>query len=485
MLKCKTSIWWLFLIFASPAFAASYYVDQTAGNDANDGSIGSPWKNCLGMAGASVHTGAAVLNAGDIVYLDRSDSWSVVNAGGPGFRITAGVHYIGDEWDPESGGVDQAIIAASARCEAGVVRIFDDDLTEVTWVEGIEIDGGGFVHSGFDINHRFWTTGLTDATKRLEDLYVHNCVSDQASGDFRYGIIVSDGSPDATGMVSNVEILNCTVEDCGRDFICLYPGNTGRVTNCLIRGCTAFGPQNDPSYTRGHGILVKGDVQDSIVEWNNCYDTAGSAIFVNGPESGPGPGPTTLTIRHNLCDTDPGSNNGAIRFFGTGTKSADVYGNIILENTVVGGFEMGGNTGALTLNIYNNTLYNCYMDLDGETCTIINNIVVPVSGTAIRNISGPSTLITNLTSTPNFKNTSNLPTAFTGTYPNFTPNNDGLSIESGAAIDLGTDLGSSYNISINSLTRTIDWDIGAYEFVSVPIRFPRVPDRNRRTALIR
>lgn len=458
----------LLLLVPSSLWATNYYVDQTAGNDANDGSIGSPWKNCPGMAGTAVYTGGGSLSSGDVVYIDRSDSWSVSDGSSPGLELVGGVHYIGDEWDPEGGGPDKAIILGEGRCEAGVVRIFEDHASIETIFEGFEINGGGFIHSGFDINHRFWTTGITGATKRLLDLYVHNCDSDESGGDFRYGIIVSDNSSDASGVVSNVEIINCEVVDVGRDFICLYPGNTGRVTDCLVRGCTSYGPQNDGAYTQGHGVLVKGDVQDSIVEYNNIYDKHGSAVFINGPESGGGPGPTNLIVRHNICDVESGSpesTNGTIRFYGTGTKSADVYGNIILPTTGsnLEGISLDGNTGSLTCNIYNNTLYSTDIDLAGFTCTVRNNISDSIINT------GASTLSNNITSSPSFKDTGNLPgnavgNGFTGTYPNLVPVSDGLESRSYASLDLGFDLGTSFNTSINSVTRPVGrFDIGAYD----------------------
>ena len=67
---------------------------------------------------------------------------------------------------------------------------------------------------------------------------------------------------------------------------------------------------------------------------------------------------------------------------------------------------------------------------------------------------------------PNFKNISNLPTNFTGTYgTDMKPNNDGLSIKSGKAIDNGYSLEIPYSNSINSVPRPegSGFDLGVYE----------------------
>lgn len=482
----------------SSASAVTYYVDQTAGNDTNNGtSPSTPWKNVPGMHGTSAHTGSHTLVAGNIVYLDRSDIWLVSSAGDGGMTMVAGVHYIGNSYDPEGAGSGiMAIIRANGTCEAGGVRINDDDPTNPTWIEGVDIDGAGQNGSGVDINHRFWNTGLTGAAKRIENCLVRGWVGDGGAGNFRYGIIVSDGSPDASGVVSNVEILNNTLTNPPRDGICLYPGATGRVTNALVRGNTVSGIKTDPSYAEGHGILVKGDVRNSIVEYNYAHDVNSSALFINGPETGTGPGPTGVVYRFNILQTN--DNNGVIRVFGTGNKTGDIYGNIVYGGSVSGGLNFAGNSGTMTFNAYNNTfiipviiddptatgtlnfrnnliavgnatpLVDSGVDIDTHT----NNLYNRTSGTTLVS-SGASAFTaanlstyeaTALSASPGLVNAANPPTGFSGAYPTLTPNTTGLSLQTGSpAINNGVDLGTSFNGSINSQTRVAPWDIGAYE----------------------
>jgi hypothetical protein len=92
-----------------------------------------------------------------------------------------------------------------------------------------------------------------------------------------------------------------------------------------------------------------------------------SAVFVNGPEFGNGPGPSGCSIRYNILKT--ADNNGVIRIYGTGSKSLDIYGNVVLENEASGGLSFAGNAGSITARIYNNTFYNSFVEIGNPTST--------------------------------------------------------------------------------------------------------------------
>jgi hypothetical protein len=479
------------------ASAVTYYVDQTAGNDNNTGlSTSTPWKNSPGMAS---YTGKGALVAGDTVYFDRGDTWTL-SSGTQGLYVKAGVKYVGNSW----GSGTRAILRAGARLEAGLVRIFEDNATFETEVRGFELDGNEQVLSGVDINHRYYSTvSLNKATKRVIDCIVHNTYSEQANGDYRYGIIVSNNDPSGATVVENVEIINCVVHDISRDGICLYSGSASlnnRIGKCTIRGCEVYNTGQDPQYAEGHGLLVKGWIYDSTVEFNYSHNVKSSALFFNGPEAGSGRGCLNLVARFNLLTTN--DNNGAVRFFGTGDKDAKIYGNIIFNSTTYAGFSIAGNSGALSLLLDNNTFYNAPVMVETTSGSITslefkNNIVynaggIPLSDdkgaitTHSNNIfySGSSALVSsrgqsyssaNLTtyettargSNPLFKNTSNIPSGFVGTYGvDLAPNKDGLALQaSSTGVNNGVALASAYTGSINSIPRTAGsgWDIGAYE----------------------
>src|SRR5215831_17013275 len=109
----------VWLAIAASAQGATYYVDQTAGNDANAGtSPAAAWKNSPGMA---AYAGSGVLRPGDVVYFDRADTWVVT--GPQGLYLTGGVTYIGDSWGT---GTRRAILRAGTDLDAGVARFRDD-----------------------------------------------------------------------------------------------------------------------------------------------------------------------------------------------------------------------------------------------------------------------------------------------------------------------------------------------------------------------
>lgn len=494
-----------------------WYVDWTAGNDSNAGTPSSPWKRCPGMVG---WTGSATLQPGDTLYFDLADTWDIgANTGGAGLDLKAGVHYVGDEWSPQGTTGRRATLRAIGRHEAGVVRIWEDHATLPTWIEGFEINANGNRANLVDINHAFWKTGLTKATKRVEDCVAHSNAGNGSEGDYKYGIIISDNSGDASGWVANVEILNTKVYNVPRDGICLYPGDRGMISNVLVRGCEVYATGTDPSYSEGHGLMMKGNVKNSTFEFCYAHDVNSSAVFINGPEGGTGSGPTGGSVRYNLLQT--ADNNGVIRFYGTGTKAVDVYGNLVLPNEAAGGLSMSGNSGSIATRIYNNTFYNAYVDLGSPSSTgtieFRNNLVYELDDAPLNDPSGRITEHANnlffrsnggtlvqssgmsYTSTslktgyepsaiigdPLFKNAASLPTGFVGTYgTSLAPNTDGLSLLPGSpALNSGVSLGAAFGGSVNTIVRpgTGAWDVGAYQQGGGDIAPPKPPQGVRRT----
>jgi len=489
---------------------AARYVDESAGSDDNPGTQASPWRHCPAMLG---WTGSASLNPGDIVYFDRSDTWTLgENLGGPGLDLKAGVHYIGNAWDPEGLGSGRAILRATGLHESGVVRILEDHASLPTWIEGFEIDANDQRANLVDINHSHWRTGLINAVKRVENCVAHGNTGNGDQGDYLYGIIISDNSPDASGRVANVEILNTIVHDVARDGICLYPGNNGRISNILVRGCEVYNTARDPSYTEGHGVLLKGDVRDSVIEYCYSHGVNSSAVFINGPENGTGPGPSNCIVRHNVLQTV--DNNGVIRFYGTGTKSVDIIGNIMLQNEQLGGLSFAGNSGTIAARIYNNTFFNSFVDIGnpsstgtidfrnniiyelddvplvdsgGDITSHANNLFFRSGGGTLVSVPGNSynaaTLATwessALSSDPAFTNTADLPNGFVSPAAGvLVPNHPGLAPRfSSVALNSGQDSGAAYQTSINGVQRPVNsgWDRGAYEGPPPPTVMTAMP----------
>lgn len=482
------------------AQASVFYVDQSAGKDANSGSsTGSPWKNCPGM---SSYAGSGTLHPGDTVYFDRSDTWPVSGSGG--IFLTGGVTYIGNSWGTGSG---KAHLQATSAMDSGVVA-FADNPTYPTIFQGFNVDANGQVTSGVNINWAHWSL-QNGATKRVQDCEVHNTWSRVSANQYQYGLIISNHGGTG-GYCENVEILGCVVHDTSRDGLCLYPGdeNTNcRIKNITVRGCEVYNTGQDPDYGAGSGILVKGYVVNAFAEYNYIHNTKGAMVFVNGNETNHyGVGPTNIHIRYN---TVTGNNvNGGIRLYdgssGADPKDVKIYGNVIYNSTTNGGFYIGSDLGnTLSLLVYNNTFFNSPVLISSNKATVTvfefknniiyynggapltdsqgkisahsNNLFYRSSGTLVssKGVSYTSSNLktgyeaTSSSSDPLYKNTANLPTGFTGTYGvNLAPNNDGLSLQqSSPGIDHGIVLASAYGGSINSINRPGSgaWDLGAYE----------------------
>ncbi len=477
------------------ATGAAYYVDQTAGNDGNPGTIAQPWKNAPGMNGAAAHTGGHSLNAGDTVYFDRDDTWTPT--GSPqGFFLVGGVRYIGDEWEADGGttGRRAKIRAGNDFNDNGVVR-FRDHPTVPTIFNGFEVDANGMSANGIDVNHGFWSL-MNGATKRIENVEVHHVYSEQARGEYKYGIALSNFGG-SNGILENVELINCSVHDISRDGIVLYPSDdpNSRIGKITVRGCEVYNTGQDPNYSEGHGIVAKGWVYDSTIENNYIHDVDSSAVFISGPENnGTQRSAQNVVIRNNILTTQ--DNNGVIRLYKKGAKDLKIYGNLILDNDQTGGLSLGGNSGTLDLLVYNNTFYSTFVDLGGHTSSVNtfefkNNIVQYVSN-QLRNASSIKSASNNLlvASNPGLKNPADKPTGFIGTVGvDARPNRDGfMPIAASAAVDQGTTLAAAFSGSINSVARPQGpaWDIGAYEYVagtSIDTAKPTVPTNLTATAV--
>ncbi len=449
-----------------------YYVDQTAGNDNNPGTKTQPWKNAPGMNGQSSHTGGNSLAPGDSVYFDRDDTWTV--SGSPqGFYLVGGVRYIGDEWEADAGmtGYRAVIRAGNDFNDSGVVR-FRDHATFETHFKGFEVNANRMSANGIDINHGFWSL-MNGATKRVENVEVHDVFTEQSKGEYKYGIAMSNWGG-SNGILENVEIINCSVHDIGRDAIVLYPSDdpNSKIGKILIRGCEVYNTGQDPNYGEGHGIVIKGWVYNSTIENNYIHDVNSSAIFVSGPDNdGNQRSADNLHVRNNILSTQ--DNNGIVRFYKKGAKDIKMYGNILYDNSVTGGLNFGGSSGTLDLLVYNNTFYNTFVDLGSHSSSVnsfeFKNNIIQYSSNQLRSAGAIQSQSNNLlvSSNPGFKDPNNKPTGFVGTYGvNLRPNTDGFSLNTGSsAIDGGTGLANAYNRSINSIPRPQGsaWEIGAYE----------------------
>ncbi|OGS27734.1 MAG: hypothetical protein A2297_00305 [Elusimicrobia bacterium RIFOXYB2_FULL_48_7] len=519
-------------------FGASYYV-QNGGNDNAAGTIAAPWAHCPGM---HEWTGSQALSPGDTVYFINSGTWAgtynkyVLNV------ATGGITYDGCTWGSGPvGSMAKIYSSIKMLSEMGIVTINVDHPTIPTVVKGFEINGSTGDTNGIRFMPGNYTQqNLTGAVKRVENCAVYD--AGISTTNWSYGICVTsieNGEHKTGTTLSNVEILNCKVARASRSGIVVYPssGNTDdKCTNIVIRGCEVWGCGTSTTSIAA-GIGLKNWTSNVLVEYNYSHDNIGlSASFPTGlgffmDGVWECDGSYQATVRYNIFT---GNGSDGTRFSNVGPRDVYFYGNIVASNGGAG-ISIRPNNGGLStkdfkMKIYNNTFYkNCRESVwnDGEaalnrtiwTASVLeftNNIVYADStGTGPRiclydeisparvtahsnNIyyrAGGGNLVRNGTpyytsanlsswessaysTLPAFKNTTNVPSGFIGTYGvNLIPNADGLSVETGTAINNGANIGSSYNGAINlsgksgALTRPQGggWDIGAYEYTMIGV----------------
>lgn len=455
----------------NPVSGRAYYIDQSSGSDQNSGiRPHEAWKNCPGM---EAYSGPMTLQPGDTVYFDSSDKWIV--SGIQGILLKGGVTYIGDSW----GSGIRAEIIAGTDLASGVVR-FQDNTTIPTIFKGFNVDANRKVATGIDINHTH-SALMNGAAKRVENCDIHHVWSRTSLNQYKYGIIISNyGGP--KGYCENVEILNCRVHDISRDAICLYPSDMegSRIRNITVRGCEVYNSGQDPDYGAGSGICIKGYVVDAYIEYNYIHDVKASGLFINSNETRhyPGTGPENIHLRYNIVGNN--TPHGAIKLHdgrsGSDPKDVKIYGNIIYGDPVNLGLVMLRSlANKNSIRVYNNTFYNAPVIIDCPSASFDvfefrNNAAFYGGGTPIIGVDRFTAYSNNMTDKPVFKNPSELPTGFTGTYGiNLVPNTDGLSLpDNSPGIDGGVTLADTYKSSINTVLRPegAGWDIGAYEQLS-------------------
>jgi hypothetical protein len=452
--------------------------------------------------------GDETLNPGDIVYFDSAGTWG----GGSEMyllTLTGGVTYDGNSW----GTGTRATLRPTSSLSQAVVTFLSDDPSNPTVIRGFEIDASIGRCTGISCKNR---NDMTGAVKRIENCHVHDCDS---SYGYWYGIELT---PSRGSTHSNFEIIDCVVWNIQRTGITLYPDSSTMNTtmrHILVRGCETYHTGLDRS-SAGCGIALKNRVINAVVEYNYIHDSLGSSdsggIGIMSQNSS-FPGPEKPKVRYNIVENCPAAFS---TFYDNSLKEAEIYGNLFMhnDNAAMSFITDGSN---LSVRIYNNTFYrNCRNTSLAKSYEVlfyfasaqdfimfefVNNLVCSDSGKMAflcEDISRVTRHSNNLyyrpdggdlvfvngtnkysaanineweptarTGSPGFKNESDLPAGFTGTYGvDMRPAGDGLSIISGDAVGYGIDLGSSFNGAINLSGKSEGdtrpsggWDIGAYD----------------------
>ena len=520
-------ILWLFI--ATPLWAASYYVDHTAGNDAAAGSEVAPWAHCPGLDG---WTGSTTLNSGDIIYFDSADTWTGEL---PVLITQAGVTYDGSTY---GGGTKATLQCSTGGIDYNKYAVIHSFVSDVT-LKGLDIDaneldcGGIYIGYGIEAN-------ISNIT--VDNCMIHDCGS--VASSWLYGIHVGCASHSTTGYtVSNVLIKDSSIYNTHHEAVAIYPGwqdeaatTWNKNDSITVRNCSIYNAgyhDTSASDTVGQGIIVVNDSDNVTLEFNKIYNCSSTGIWIRTSPTSDGyinSGPENTIVRYNEI-----YNNWTFGIFFYNqqekTITTDIYSNLIFNNGRTWQYDYGYDFcigGAYSyassvINFYNNTVFNTLnecttrlgvsinasisgtptfnfknnvinvttwtaIDDPGNKLTHSNNLIYRssadtdahvVSGATTYDRDGTASDLTNWEATaqntdPSFTG-GTLPTGFSGTYgTDMIPNQTYFATTTGPTIDTGATLGSPYNGCINGAglsTPTIRpggaaYDIGAYEYES-------------------
>ena len=503
-----------------------YYCAQS-GSDLNPGTIALPWLHCPGMvdwSGPSDCFDEATfdedvidlvpLSVGDIVSFKNEDTWTKSGISAPFIVGTAGVVYEGTSWGIGNRAIFNITGIDDGNGVGGTVFFFNiDDYTYQTMIMGMHLICRGYA-SGICFAWPYTVGDMIGAKKYVSNNYIDI----QSVYGNSYGIIAG---PKNGKKVQNLDILDNTIigkgpgnTDCSES-IALYAGDEAldnQVVDVLVRGNTIDGCH--------YGLIIKNHIKNCIAEFNVIKNGTSTGINL-GSDSLSLYGPENITLRYNLDYTNGQTANGAedcgVLFTGTKPFSCACYGNIIYNNygAAIGFSDI--TTGSI-LRIYNNTCYKnatgrtliaeldyelsgtfttfevkdnifvahgatirCLADDYGRITSHTNNLYYSDNNSTFVYANGDSygsinmaSYETALVTLPIFKDVGNLPTEFSGIYgESLVPNNDGLSVLSGSAVDHGIYLSVDYNgaINLSGLSsgevrpQGLGWDIGAYEYL--------------------
>ena len=199
-----------------------------------------------------------------------------------------------------------------------------------------------------------------------------------------------------------------------------------------------------------------GDHADSwLIEGNNLHDCSDDGLdtWVSGGSPG------GHTIRHNLVH-DIGIQNGNKNCYKLGGSQAGghnlVYNNIAYNCGAVGFNNNSGPSNEIYNNLAYNTTSHCFLNYDNAG-TYKNNIAASCGGSQF-STSGPASTQT----------TNNWNLSLTCTFVSTDPANGNFlrHAAASACIGVGTDLSVTFTTDYVGNTRSVPWDLGAYEYIA-------------------
>lgn len=444
----------------------TFYIDFVGGNDANDGrSPAYAWQKCPGMAGFGV---VYIHQAGDRFVFKGGVTWPVtcfpmaVVAGGSSDTVR---DYYGTDTNWFTG-------ATFAR------PLFDFQDTQLS-------------ANGFSAGAGIHVIASNITFDDLEMARHRAPLSTGGNSSFGCVTLLLDGTP------NNITVTNCLIRDwsiptpviAGTDgaggggihFI-----NSGGGTGFLITHCTFH--QAGSAVKSGASCNLFG-----TYEYNEFYSTPNGVI---------GGGTIRYNHIHDITDaTDPNTHPNAMESFSPTTTYANlihgmsanaaaiyhvpdwsggsgvdlIYNNVVYDcgNQAAVQIDTGGaHTATIGARIYNNTLVHLSQTIrvvergtgPYGTLDVRNNLLI-TSGLPVAccNPGAGNANIINYTFSSNVVYTASVAAGFGFTSANYYA----PTLSFGAYRNSGVDFSAIFTTDRLGVTRTVPWDIGAYEFVGL------------------
>jgi hypothetical protein len=441
--------------FSAPATATTYYLDCSVASSGNGTSWGTAWKALSNITG---------LNPGDLVYISGSSSCS---------------NYSTSQWTPINGTVGNPIIYRVAQDTGHTSPV----TITLSGPPGLQASGGTF--------QGVWIDGNFGGKINMSINGLLGSAGSTAINGLHFSYLTMNNTTIEATTVQNFQLEHSSATvPCGKDHFFTSGRSVGAIsytTNSIHDNTIVLCQVNDGS---GHGSdgfqwIENVSFYNNVVYW--VFNSTANGQHADGIQTGG----SYVAIYDNYFE-----NAGNYPVYGDLFGSAShwrIYNNVFTEfsghGSGISGQAMGigfeGSYGASMndFGIANNT---CYAEDSNHSCADLNG---GASGNNITN----SYLVNNLgyntgnevtvgsggsiTQSNNFSGTSGVSFVDVAAYPT---GNWQLQAGSTSAIGQGLNPAPSYLTSVYATdkagnTRTNPWDIGGYQYNSVP---PVAPPTN-------
>jgi len=396
------------IMITSQVFAATYYVDATNGSDSNSGT--SPeiaWKTINKVNNSS-------FNPGDSILFKKGEIWreqlTIPSSGSSGNPITFGAYGSGVKPTLNGSSVETGWFLYSDfiyykiyASEPTIVGVEDGILLKfVPWDTDISttatsISAGTFTIDSSNKIAYVWCTNSADPDTHTMEVAAGSTDNDKygilirnksyvtidgikVQNTTQYGIIIDSTSGNDA---SNITVQDCIIYAIGSAGITVinWANHDGDhpITNCYI-------DNNTVSYTKGHGIIVAGDIHNCtvsnntvhhasweiepgwhgisfwgpsstakpsncIAEYNEVYNTYNNSASSEGTGIQIDDNCSNCIIRYNSSHNNEGAG-----FITNAADNSSFYYNISYNNDEEGFYALDHTVG--TLKVYNNVFYN-------------------------------------------------------------------------------------------------------------------------------